>query len=171
MFRFFISWPAKVKPTVYDKPAIQLDIHATALAAAGIDAKTVPTLEGVDLVPYLSGTKSGSPHEALFWRFGDQMAVRAGNWKLVKYDTNVDTQTGRGQAVTDAKLYNLVDDIHEEHDLASSNPAKVKELQAQWDAWNQSNVTPLWGKGGDGEKRQKGTEKKKRKKAEAVDDQ
>lgn len=170
---FFVSWPAKVKPTVYDKPAIQLDLHATALAAAGIDTKSVANLEGVDLVPYLTGAKSEAPHEALFWRFGDQMAIRAGDWKLVKYDTNADTQTGRGQPVTETKLYNLAADIHEDNNLAASKPDKVKELQAQWDAWNQRNVTPLWGKGSGGEdgKSDQGSEKKKRKKVAAADKQ
>ena len=31
------------------------------------------------------------------------------------------------------------------HFLAAAMPDKVKELQAEWDAWNQSSVKPLWG--------------------------
>ncbi len=31
---FVISWPKHLQPAVYDKPVIQLDLHATALAAA-----------------------------------------------------------------------------------------------------------------------------------------
>lgn len=166
---FVVSWPGHVKPGVYDKPVIQLDLHATALAAAGVEVKPEMKLEGVNLLPYLSGQNAGAPHEALYWRFGEQMAIRSGDFKLVRYDVNADTQTGgRKQGVTPFKLYNLAADIHEDHDLASAQPEKVKELQAKWSAWNQSNVAPLWGnaKGdNDGpEPGAPGTEPKKKKK-------
>jgi hypothetical protein len=42
-------------------------------------------------------------------------------------------------------LYNLAADIGETRDLAAAMPEKVRELQAKWDAWNASNVKPLWG--------------------------
>src|SRR6185503_279105 len=76
------------------------------------------------------------------------MGVRAGDWKLVRYDLNADTRTGRrNQGVTTAKLYNLAKDIGETNDLAVAVPEKVKELQARWDEWNKSNIKPLWGSG------------------------
>lgn len=145
---YVVSWPDKLKPGVYEQPAIQLDLHATALAAAGVTA----SVEGVDLVPFLTGASSGAPHDALYWRFGDQMAIRIGDYKLVRYDSNVDTQTGRNQPVSRPMLYNLKEDIGETKDLTEAMPDKVKELQAKWDAWNHANVPPLWkGKGGDGD--------------------
>jgi len=145
---FIISWPGHVKPGVFGSPAIQLDLHATALAAAGVVAKPEWKLDGVNLLPFLSGEKAGVPHPALYWRFGEQMAIRAGDYKLVRYDLNADTRTGgRRQGVTPPKLYNLQDDVGETKDLAATMPDKVKELQAQWDSWNVSNVRPLWGGG------------------------
>ena len=145
---FVISWPGHVKPGVFDSPAIQLDLHATALAAAGVATKPEWKLEGVNLLPFMSGAQSSAPHTALCWRFGEQMAIRAGDFKLVRYDLNVDTRTGaRAQGVTPPKLYNLRDNIGETKDLAAAMPEKVKELQAQWDTWNQGNVKPLWGGG------------------------
>src|SRR5262245_59782106 len=129
----------------YDKPVIQLDIHATALASAGVDVKPECKLDGVNLGPFLSGESSMSqPHDALYWRFGEQMAIRRGDWKLVRYDPNV--EGGKGRA-TEAKLYNLADDIGEATDLAAKSPEKVKELLAEWDKWNKDNVAPLWGGG------------------------
>ena len=50
----------------------------------------------MDLLPFLSGEKSSPPHDALYWRFGEQMAIRLGDYKLVRYDSNADTRTGRG---------------------------------------------------------------------------
>ena len=145
---FLVSWPGRLKPGVYEQPVIQLDLTATALAVAGMAAKPEWKLDGVNLLPFLSGAKADPPHDALYWRMGRQMAVRAGDYKLVRYDSNADTRTGvRKQPVTEAKLYHLSDDIGETKDLAAAQPEKVKELQAKWDAWNQANVAPLWGGG------------------------
>ena len=146
---FVISWPGHLEPGVYAQPVIQLDATATALAAAGVETPPAWRLEGVNLVPFLKGDQSGAPHEALYWRFGEQMAIRAGDYKLVRYDHNADTQTGKArQGVTAPKLYNLATDIGETHDLAAELPDKVRELQARWAAWNKDNAPPLWGAGG-----------------------
>ena len=149
---FVVSWPGHVKPGVFEKPAIQLDLNATALTVAGVDVKPDWKLDGVNLMPFLSGEKTGTPHDTLYWRFGEQMAVRSGDFKLVRYDSNADTNLGKGnQPVTAAKLYNLADDIGESKDLAAAMPDKMKELQSQWDTWNATLVPPLWGKGGGGD--------------------
>ncbi len=141
---FIISWPGRVKPAVVDAPVIQLDIHATAIAAAGVIAKPEWKLNGVNQLPFLLGEKSDTPHPALYWRFGQQMAVRAGDFKLVRCDTAADKSPGK-QGVTESKLYNLRDDIGESKDLSAAMPDKVKELQALWDTWNSSNIQPGWG--------------------------
>jgi arylsulfatase A-like enzyme len=137
-----------VKPGVYDRPVIQLDATATALAIAGLDAKPDWKLDGVNLLPFLRAEKTGSPHDALCWRFGEQMAIRMGDFKLVRYDNNADTQTGKSnQGVTAARLYNLARDPGETEDLAAAMPDKLKALQSKWEAWNTANVKPLWGGG------------------------
>jgi arylsulfatase A-like enzyme len=142
---FLVSWPGRLKNTVTcDAPVIQLDLHATALAAARVQPKAEWKLEGVDLLPYLAGQEKAVPHDALFWRFGKQMAIRQGDWKLVRYDLAAEDKKG----TSDAKLYNLKDDIGEATDLSDKHPEKVKALQAAWDAWDKSNVPPLWGGGG-----------------------
>lgn len=161
---FVVSWPGHVKPGVFDQPAIQLDLHATALAVAGVEVKPEWKLDGVNLLPYLAGEKSGAPHDTLYWRFGKQMAIRTGDFKLVRYDSNADTQTGRGEPVTAAKLYNLHDDIGESKDLAATMPDKLKELQTKWGEWNATLVKPLWGNGkSDDDGAEPGAPKKKRK--------
>jgi arylsulfatase A-like enzyme len=133
---FVVSWKGKLAPgKVYDAPVIQLDVQPTALAAAGVAVKPEWKLDGVDLMPYLQGKAKGVPHETLYWRFGPQMAIRKGDWKLVKYDS------------TPMKLYNLAKDIGESDDLAAKRPAKVKELTADWERWNATLAKPLWGGG------------------------
>jgi arylsulfatase A-like enzyme len=143
---FVLSWPGRLKPARFEKPVIQLDLAATAIAAAGL--QNDPNLDGVNLIPFLDESQSQSPHEALYWRLGKQMAVRSGDYKLVRYDSNADTLTGKNnQPVSVAKLYNLADDIGETKDLAMAMPEKVAELQAKWDAWDVDNVAPLCGGG------------------------
>lgn len=139
---FAVQWKGKLPAgKVYDKTLIQLDVLPTALAAAGAPAD--PKLDGVDLLPYLTGKKSEAPHETLYWRFGDQRALRHGNWKLVRYDSAADD--GDAGVATPTKLYNLADDIGESRDLAAAQPEKVKELETIWQAWNAQLVPPLWG--------------------------
>src|SRR5262249_43987603 len=145
---FVIAWKGKLLAgKVYEEPIIQLDLLPTALAAAGVEAKPEWKLDGVNLLPYLDGTNKAKPHETLYWRFGEQMAIRRGDWKLVRYDPVADGGTGKA---TPAKLYNLAQDIGEANDLAAKEPDKVKELQSVWDKWNAEQVKPLWGQGARG---------------------
>jgi arylsulfatase A-like enzyme len=129
---FLIKWPAQLAAGTYDKPVIQLDLGPTLLAAVGapIEEKNI---DGVNLLPFLKGEKTDAPHESLYWRFGQQTAIRKGDWKLVKANGN-----------NALELYNLAADIGEKTDLASAEPGKVKELQADWDAWNATLVEPKW---------------------------
>src|SRR5204863_4875933 len=88
---FVVRWPGRLPAgTTYHPPMIQLDILPTALAAAGVDVKPDWHLDGINLLPHLTGQKSEVPHDTLYWRFGQQMAIRRGDWKLVKYDTAAD---------------------------------------------------------------------------------
>jgi len=162
---FVVAWPGKVKPGVYAQPAIQLDLTYTALVAAGATPKPEWKLDGVDLLPFLGGAKSGAPHDALYWRFGDQMAIRIGDYKLVRYDMNVETRTGGKQPASDVKLYHLGNDLGETKNLFAAQPEKAKELQAKWDTWNATLMKPATG-GGAGEGGEAdGGKKKNRKKA------
>ncbi len=160
---FVVAWPGHIKARRFEKPVIQLDLTATALAAAGLAAGS--EIDGVDLTPWFDDTRHDAPHDALYWRFGQQMAIRSNDYKLVRYDSNADTLTGKAnQPVTAAKLYNLRSDPSESQDLAAAMPEKVTELQMKWDRWNADNAAPLWGPGSgdsDGaEPRSKGKKKK-----------
>ena len=79
---FVAAWPGKISGGQrFDHPVISLDIAATGLAAAGLP---VPDeLDGVDLLPHLTGKKGGAPHETLYWRWMSQAAVQEFPYKLV----------------------------------------------------------------------------------------
>jgi len=145
---FLVQWKGKIPAgKVDDRPVIQLDIFPTALAAAGVPAKSEWKLDGVNLLPYLEGKRSGAPHEALYWRFGQQVAIRMGDWKLVKGagSAGVEAAERTGKAgMAGAELYNLAADIGEKNNLAAQEPEKVKQLAAAWDKWNADNVDAKW---------------------------
>ena len=145
---FLVQWKGRIPAgKVDDRPVIQLDIFPTAMAAAGIAVKPEWKVEGVNLLPYLTGEKTGAPHEALYWRFGPQVAIRMGDWKLVKGVGSEGVQAVERSAKSNmegAELYHLGKDIGEKTNLAAQEPAKVKELTAAWDAWNTDNVDAKW---------------------------
>jgi arylsulfatase A-like enzyme len=127
-----IKWPGAVKPgSVSDAPVTSTDFYPTMLAMAGIDLKPQQHVDGVSLVPALTG-KGTIPQRPLFWHYphyGNQGgfpggAVRLGDYKLIeRYETG------------DLELYNLAADIGEHNDLADAMPDKAAELHALLKQW------------------------------------
>jgi arylsulfatase A-like enzyme len=110
-----------------------MDIFPTVLAAAGGKLPTDRIYDGVDLMPYLSGAKSGAPHDMLAWRRSPLASIRKGDWKLWKS--------------TDGKytmLFNLKADPNETNNLATKEPARLKELETAFDRWAKDMVDPKW---------------------------
>ncbi len=116
---------------VYDPAVMGLDVHGTALAAAGVETPKDKPLDGVNLLPFFTGKQTGDPHDKVFWRAGPQHAARVGDWKLVSF---------RGTS----QLFNLKDDLGEKTDLATKQPAKFKELEGIYAAWDKQMMRPLW---------------------------
>jgi arylsulfatase A-like enzyme len=146
---FIVRWKGHVPEGKTDsRPVIQLDVLPTVLAAAGIPVKDEWKLDGVNLLPFLTGNRQGVPHEALYWRLGGMMAIRKGDWKLVKTQEGpLPTDPSVLSDLSTAGLYNLATDIGETTNLAASNPAKATELADQWQRWNRELAKPLWGGG------------------------
>ena len=131
---YLVQWKGRIPAgKTYDNPVIQLDFAPTALAAAGVEPKDAK-FDGVNLLPHLEGKLTTPPHESLYWRFGDQMAIRHGNMKLVQ---------GRGS--DKRMLFDLAADIGEQKDLADQRPEVAKDLAARYDAWNATLEAPRWG--------------------------
>ena len=131
---FIVSWPGTIpEGKVYDHPVISIDVSRTALELGG--AKIVPKLEGVNLVPFLSGSRTGPPHEALFWRKDDgtDWAVRAGDTKLLR------VKSGSSE-----ELFDLSGDIAEERDLLSARAESGGRLKALYEEWNAGNAEPTF---------------------------
>ena len=142
---FFVQWKGRLPAgTVYDRPVAQIDVLPTALAAAGAAVDPAWKLDGVDVLPFLAGKERGDPHDALFWRFGNQTAVRTGDWKLVRGRRGRTRSGARVVPVTEPQLFNLVADPGETRNLAAQRPETVAQLQGAWDQWNAELPPPGW---------------------------
>ncbi|MDA2938726.1 sulfatase [Acidobacteria bacterium AH-259-A15] len=134
---FLLQWQAELPcGIVYDPPIISLDAVPTALAAAGAGERVPENLDGVNLLPYLTGNSDKAPHESLFWRYGPKIALRSGRWKLVH-------NPSRGRPST-FELYDLSTDISETTDLAAKRPEILKRLKKELESYNRQMVNPLW---------------------------
>ena len=119
---FIISWPGTIPGgQTYGQPISSLDVAATAAALAGIDTKP-GDLDGINLVPYLTDAIKTPPHEALYWRWIAQSAIREGDWKLLRGGDR-------------EYLYNLATDLGEKTNLASRHPEIASRLRTRLTAW------------------------------------
>ena len=83
---FAIQWPAKIKAgTIYEKPIISFDILATVAGEINAQINPKKPLDGVNLIPFISGKNNKAPHDYLFWRGFDKgvVAVRTEFDKIV----------------------------------------------------------------------------------------
>jgi arylsulfatase A-like enzyme len=120
-----VRWPGHIAPgSTSDQVMISMDFLPTLLAMAGGDVGKAGTFDGIDLSAQLIG-KTAPVDRALYWRFkaNGQAALRQGDWKYLKLG-NKD------------HLFDLSKDERERADLAPDDPARLKAMRLQWDAWN-----------------------------------
>ena len=130
---FMMRWPGHLQGgQKVDVPVVSMDLSATADALVGHERKQ---LDGVDLMPLLTGQTNTRPERPLYWRVGNQAALREGDWKILR---------PAGKTVQPWQLYNLTIDISESHDLAGKEPQRLAALQAKWEALNREMVAPRW---------------------------
>jgi arylsulfatase A len=121
------------------------DMMPTLCEVAG--AQTPADIDGISFVPTLVGEGQQAEPDYLYWEFpayGNQQAVRAGDWKAVRHNVN--------RRDTEFELYNLEGDIAEQHNVAGENPDVVRRMkEIAQNAHTESQLFPLLA----GEKRTK----------------
>ena len=119
---YIIYWKGHIAPQVYERPVSTMDAGATALALAG--AQVSPTeIDGKNLVPHLTGKNKKDPHEALYWRFWGQSAIRQGKWKFF-YLAN-------GKRM----LFDMESKTPERMNILSEYPEVAERLETQLIRW------------------------------------
>jgi len=126
-----IRWPG-VAPAgaTCAEPVILTDLFPTLLGVAGLPPPSDVT-DGLDLTPLLKNPAAKLDRDALFFHYPHYYhtttpvsAIRARDWKLLEYfeDQHIE-------------LYNLRDDLAEQHDRAAQMPDRAAELRERLHAW------------------------------------
>lgn len=128
---FIAHWPKGFPSgTTYPHPVSSLDLTATAVALAKGDTSGKP-LDGVNLTPYVNGTETGVPHEAIYWRTvnGNSWCVRTPQAKLYLENHGADTP----------EMYDMVNDPYETNNIIEERPEQRQQLAKLWNEWNSEN--------------------------------
>ncbi len=118
-----VRWPEKIKSgSVTDHLSAFWDVMPTLADLSGI--KTPENMDGLSFLPVLLGLPNQKEHDYLYWEFhemGGKLAIREGNWKLVRNQLN-------DPAKTTTELYDLKTDLGESKNIAALHPEIVKRL-------------------------------------------
>ena len=117
-------WPGHIQPgSTSDVPVIGSDVFPTLLALAGVEAPKDRVLDGVNVLPVLTGTASKVERpQPLFWKLlmapNAKVAMRVDDWKIL---ANAD--------LTEFELYNIAADVRETTDLKEAEPQRFNALR------------------------------------------
>ena len=126
---FVVAWPGTIPGgQEYQHPVSALDVAATSAKLAQLNVPD-KELDGVNLIPFLTGKKDGPPHESLMWRWISQSAIRQGDWKLLRGDHR-------------EYLYNLATDLEEKRNLVSQHPEIANRLRSKLRQWTMQLQPP-----------------------------
>jgi arylsulfatase len=118
-----VRWPGHVK-AVSESDVVSgfEDWMPTLLDAIGATARIPSTTDGVSLLPVLTG--KNQPQRSFLYRefpgYGGQQSIRVGDWKAVRQ--------GMTGGNINVELYNVAEDIAEEHNVADAHANIVDQL-------------------------------------------
>lgn len=117
-------WPARIEAgSKTDHISAFWDVLPTCAEIVGTEKPA--DIQGVSFLPALTKSEGQQEHYSLYWEFHEQngrQAIRRGDWKLINYNV-LDTDK------TTVELYNLSNDLGEEHNLAVQFPEIGGEMQ------------------------------------------
>ena len=124
---FIIRWKGRLPEGRVDaRPIIQLDVLPTALAAAGVEPKADWKLDGVESAALPDRQAAGrAARRAVLAALRRHMAIRKGDWKLVKTMEGplLDADTSQPD-LSGAQLFNLAEDIGEKNESRRRPPGE-----------------------------------------------
>jgi len=124
---FVVNWKGKLKPGVSDALVCQIDLLSSLASLVG---SKVRTKDSENLIDVFTG-KSDIGRKELVLEATSKTAFRKGDWAMIPpykgpaINSEVNIELGNNK---EYQLYNLKEDIGQEHNLAISNPKKLKEM-------------------------------------------
>jgi arylsulfatase A-like enzyme len=135
-----MRWPGVIpKGQVIRELGSHLDLLPTICKTAGAALPGNRTLDGFDALP-VAAASAKSPHDAIYWSSGGQLAVRRGPWKLVRNGKTFDGSPDGNKPLTgDDALFltNVEQDPGESRNLRHENATVADELLTLAEQWAQ----------------------------------
>jgi arylsulfatase A-like enzyme len=127
-----MRWPGKISAQrVQDELCSTMDLLPTLAALAGAPPPARP-IDGRDISPLVLGASGATSHwdeDGLAYYLMEQLqAVRAGPWKLYLPLENAYAGINRRQVATQARLFDVRRDVHEDQEVSAGHPEIVKRL-------------------------------------------
>ena len=130
----FMKWPGHFAAgSIYDKPVLSMDLFTTMIELSGASLPRDRVYDGVNLLPYLNGNQTGSPHEYIYWQRGISRAIRNDRYKLLINDHLKDTV-----------LFDLLADPFEVTDIHSAKKHMTTQLITELNRWSATLPPPSW---------------------------
>ena len=131
---FFVRWPDHIAPGQrLAMPTEHIDVLPTLAAASGAPLPEGRKIDGINLLPFITGKTAPPASRALFWRSGSYEAVRHGDWKL---------QVSQNPPRT--WLFDLATDPTERTNLVARRPEEIARLRGELAAHDRELRPPLW---------------------------
>lgn len=129
---FFVRWPGKVIPQSRNENTICLtDVYATLADIVQSPIGEAEAEDSFSLLTMLQGSTSARPAAVIHHSGSGMFAIRSGKWKLIAGNGSGGREAPKGTPFGKPfQLYDISQDISEEHDVASEHPRVVAELSA-----------------------------------------
>jgi arylsulfatase A-like enzyme len=127
---FAVQWKGVIPSGfTYEKPVISLDIFGSIAGIIGVAPKN--NLDGVNIIPYITGDNPSAPHDALFWRnfMANRFASRTLHDKMI---TEPNQQF----------LFDIQKDVSEKNNMALEQGPKLIEMSEIINSWKRQLIDP-----------------------------
>ena len=147
---FFIKWPGKIQKGIkYTNLAAHIDVMPTLLEACNVPVPEGLKLDGLSLIPLLTGKVNKLPEREIFIQghAGSEpfkyfhFTVRSQQYKLISPDDDPYGNIARpGDAeiqkmIASLELYDIEKDSSEINNIAKQHPEMVKNMLSKYENW------------------------------------
>ena len=124
----FINWPGQLEPGVLESPIYVADWLPTLTYLTNYPGELRADLDGRNIWPLITGEQPPDYERQLYWKTGQQFAVRDGRWKMVV-----------NRNYNQVELFDIVNDFRETEDVSGRHPEIVERMMVLLDEFRKGD--------------------------------